>query len=104
MDLDSSETNFLGALVALRALCDQAPRSTKQHLVKGEIEEWKSRFDAWVDRCAKKIKKNKVDPEELKRLADAEFSVLHEAGVSKPRTLWLAGVKKDLASIEGGRI
>lgn len=104
VDLDSSETNFLGALVALRALCDQAPRSTKRHLVKEEIEEWKSRFDAWVDRCAKKIKKHEVNPEELKRLADSEFAALHQAGVSKPRGLWLAGVKKDLASIEGGRL
>ena len=86
------------------ALCDHAPRSTKRHLVKEEIDEWQSRFNSWVDRCEKKIKKRKVDPEELKRLAADEFTVLHQAGVSMPRPMWLGDVKKDLASIEGGRL
>lgn len=98
--LDAPETNFLGALMALRALCDQAPRSTKRHLVKEEIDEWQSRFNSWVDRCAKKINCRKVDPEELKRLAAVEFAVLHQAGVSMPQAMWLGDVKKDLASIE----
>ncbi len=104
IDLDATETNFLGALVALRALCDLAPRSTKRHLVKEEIDEWQTRFNSWVDRCEKKIKKRKVDPEELKRLAADEFAVLHQAGVSMPRQMWLGDVKKDLASNESGRL
>ena len=103
-DLKAPETNFLGALMALRALCDHAPRSTKRHLVKEEIEEWESRFNAWVDRCEKKISRRKVDPEELKRLAAIEFAVLHQAGISMPRPMWLGDVKEDLASIESGKI
>ena len=75
------------------------PRSIRQHLLKEEIEEWQEVFNRWVDRCAKKIRKREVDPDELKEKAAVEFSRLLESGVSRPRALWQGSVEKDLASI-----
>ena len=99
-DNDKQESNFMGALLALRALCDMAPRSCKGHIAVDEVDEWQQAFEGWVDRCQKKIARRKVSVDELKSNAAEVFDQLRAFGMKVPRAMWEGEMKKDLASIK----
>jgi hypothetical protein len=98
--IESEETNFLGAVVALRCLCARAPRSCREFIAVGEVDEWQMLFENWADRCKRKIAKQKVSLDELKARAAEEFQELRNFGRDIPRPQWLGSAKEDLASIK----
>ncbi|WP_342190233.1 hypothetical protein Pla52nx_004692 [Stieleria varia] len=99
-ELNREECSFLGALVALRTMCDHAPLVVRGHIFDSEIDEWQENFETWADRCKKKIEKRNVLVDDLKSKAAEEFERLKAVSEDRPKAMWLADVKADLASIE----
>lgn len=91
-----SDTNFIGALAALHAMCKLSPAAVKPLLAKKEVAQWKGSFETWHA----KYSQRKVNADEYKANVLQVLDALSQAAANLPEIIWVADVKKDLQAME----
>jgi hypothetical protein len=64
---------LLGAAACLRALAEAFPKEAKGEIGRDEVEAWQTLYFRWLDRNADKLRRKRLDPERMRRIASDEF-------------------------------